>query len=137
MFFLALAGSCGLSYMGIHTMRSQKGLLVSQFHHKNEASEITMTYPVSKHKIAQYTRAVWRSPLIAQTRATAARWLHAPYSGTVVLLFGTAFTTLFILLIDHTVVDLPNPGLIYLPFVAMLAYHWSVRHAAIATLLQL
>ncbi len=53
------------------------------------------------------------------------------------LLLGTATITLLVLVIDRLVVSLPNPGVIYLPLIAMLAYHWSWRLGALAGLLQL
>jgi hypothetical protein len=53
------------------------------------------------------------------------------------LLAGTALATLCIWIIDHMVILLPKPGLIYLPLVAMLAYHWVALYAVIAALLQL
>jgi len=39
--------------------------------------------------------------------------------------------------LDRAVGTFPNPGLVYLPLVALLAYHWNWRYAAIATILQL
>jgi signal transduction histidine kinase/GAF domain-containing protein len=53
------------------------------------------------------------------------------------LLGGTVLATLCIWIFDHSIVLLPDPGLIYLPLVAMLAYHWGALHAVIAALLQL
>jgi hypothetical protein len=42
------------------------------------------------------------------------------------------------LVLAHTLcLPLPNPGLVNLPVVALLAYHWNWRYAAIATVLQL
>ncbi len=96
-----------------------------------------MALSTSKNWIARSMRTTWDSPRVLQWRARASRWREVPYSGTLVLLIGTALTTLFILLVDRTLVVISNPGLIYLPLVAMLAYHWSVRYAVIAMLLQL
>ncbi len=96
-----------------------------------------MASSTSRNKVMQRVRATWHSPRVAQVRALVTRWRKAPYSGTVILLLGIVLTTVFILIIDRAVVVLPNPGFLYLPFVAMLAYHWGVRYAAIATLLQL
>lgn len=70
-------------------------------------------------------------------RAIIERWQHTPYSGTLTLLGGTTLITLGIWIIQHMLFVLPNPGLLYLPLVAMLAYHWGVLHAGIAVLLQL
>jgi len=41
------------------------------------------------------------------------------------------------MLLDLTVVLLPNPGLVYLPLVALLAYHWNWRYAVIGAVLEL
>jgi signal transduction histidine kinase len=80
---------------------------------------------------------LWRSPFIARCRALITHWQHIPYSGTATLCGGTVLATLAIWLCDHTLVYLSDPGLVYLPLVAMLAYHWGARHAVIAALLQL
>jgi len=96
-----------------------------------------MASSTSRNKVMQRVHAAWHSLRVAQVRALMTRCRKAPSSGAVVLLTGIVLTTVFILVIDRAVVVLPNPGLLYLPFVAMLAYHWGVRYAAIATLLQL
>ncbi len=51
------------------------------------------------------------------------------------MLVGTLCITLFIMLVDHLGIILPNPGLVYLPLVAMLAYYWGPAQAVIAGLL--
>ncbi|HZR39487.1 MAG TPA: GAF domain-containing protein [Ktedonobacteraceae bacterium] len=89
------------------------------------------------NKIEQRARAFWRSPGMLRCRATIAHWQHIPFSGTVTLLVGTLLTTIVIWGFDHLFVVLPDPGLIYLPLVAMLAYHWRAWHAMLAVLLQL
>ncbi len=80
---------------------------------------------------------LFKSPFVAHCRAIITQWQHTPYSGAATLSGGTVLATLCIWIFDHTVVTLPNPGLIYLPLVAMLAYHWGAIHAIIAALLQL
>ncbi len=70
-------------------------------------------------------------------RHTAKTWRDLPYSGPVVLILGTLLATLFIIAFDRSVVALVNPGLIYLPVIAMLAYHWKWPLALIASILQL
>jgi two-component system phosphate regulon sensor histidine kinase PhoR len=85
----------------------------------------------------QFVRMTWNSPRVVQLRALIAGWMKKPYAGTVVLLVGTALATLLIMAINSLAVILPNPGMIYLPLVAMLAYHWGWRYAAIAAILQL
>ena len=96
-----------------------------------------MVFSTSSKKVIQRIRTVWSSPRITRGRAVVTRWRKAPYSGIVILLLGTVLATAFILVIDRTIVPLPNPGLIYLPFVAMLAYYWGARYALIAGVLQL
>src|SRR6266571_7034468 len=91
----------------------------------------------STNKITRQLSTVWNSPRVAQLRATVARWQKLPYSGTVVLLFGMALATLLIMVLDRTKVLLPNPGLVYLPLVALLAYYWNWRYASVATILEL
>jgi len=88
-------------------------------------------------KVARQLSTVWNSPRVAEIRAIVARWQKLPYSGIVVLVVGTALLTLLILVLDRTLVLLPNPGLIYMLLVALLAYYWDWRYGAIATLLQL
>jgi signal transduction histidine kinase/GAF domain-containing protein len=89
------------------------------------------------NKMARQLSIVWNSPRVAEIRATMARWQKLPYSGTVVLVAGMVLATLLIMALDRTTILLPNPGLVYLLVVALLAYHWNWRYAAIATLLQL
>jgi signal transduction histidine kinase/GAF domain-containing protein len=55
----------------------------------------------------------------------------------VVLVIGMVLATLLIIVLDHTSLLLINPGLVYLPLVALLAYYWNWRYAAISALLQL
>jgi hypothetical protein len=71
-----------------------------------------MAFPVSMKQVVQHTRAIWSTPRIAQVRAAVARWRQPPYSATVVQFVGTVLATLFFLVVNRTVVSLPNPGLI-------------------------
>ena len=82
-------------------------------------------------------RLIWKSPRIKQMRHTVRAWRDQPYSGPVVLVLGTLLATLFIMAFDRSIVTLVNPGLIYLPVIAMLAYHWQWRLALVASILQL
>jgi signal transduction histidine kinase len=91
----------------------------------------------STHKFTRHLTTVWNSPRITEIRATVAKWYRLQYSGTVVLVAGTVLATLLIKVLDRTSLLLPNPGLVYLPLVAFLAYYWNWRYAMIATLLQL
>ena len=92
---------------------------------------------VSTNKFTRQLTTVWNSPRITELRATVAKWHRLQYSGTVILVTGTALATLLIMVVDRTSLLLPNPGLIYLPLVAFLAYYWNWHYAMIATLLQL
>jgi len=87
-------------------------------------------------KAAEQINGAWNSPRIAELRTVVTRWRKLPYSGAIILVVGTVVATLFIMALDRAVL-LTNPGLIYLPVVALLAYHWNWRYAAIATILQL
>lgn len=100
------------------------------------ASESKMAFPSSTIKVARWVNMAWKSPRVTRVRTTVAAWRKAPYSGTLLLLIGTLLLTLFIMLIDRVAL-LPNPGLIYLPLVGLLAYHWNWRYAAVATILEL
>ena len=82
-------------------------------------------------------RQIWRSPRTRQVRHTVSAWRDLPYSGPVVLVLGTLLATVFVMALDRSVVTLLNPGLIYLPVIAMLAYHWKWRLALVASILQL
>jgi signal transduction histidine kinase/GAF domain-containing protein len=88
-------------------------------------------------KAAEQINGAWNSPRIAELRTVVARWRKLPYSGAILLIIGTLVGTLFIMALDRAVGPFPNPGLVYLPLVALLAYHWNWRYAAIATILQL
>ncbi len=88
-------------------------------------------------KVARQLSTVWNSPRVAEIRAIVGRWQKLPYSGVAVLVGGTALATLTIMALDHTIVLLPNPGLVYLPLVALLAYYWNWRYATVATILEL
>ena len=90
------------------------------------------------NKVTRQLSTVWNSPRVAELRAVIARWQKLPYSGIVVLVAGTVLATLLVLMIDRGAnVLLPNPGLIYLPVVALLAYHWNWRYAVVGAVLEL
>ncbi|HLZ20842.1 MAG TPA: ATP-binding protein [Ktedonobacterales bacterium] len=79
----------------------------------------------------------WESPFARDWRRRMSVWHASPYSGATALLAGTALITLLVAAINHVAVTLPNPGVIYLPLIAMLAYHWNWRHGAVASICQL
>lgn len=89
-------------------------------------------------KLVQSAHTVWEAPRLRQWRIAAAPWVGDPLTGSGVLLAGTAFITVFIFALNYvTATTLPSPGLLYLPLVAMLAYHWGWRHATIGGILEL
>jgi two-component system phosphate regulon sensor histidine kinase PhoR len=95
-------------------------------------------YNLAKIAIQKAARNIAQSPDGMRLRALITRWLKDPLAGVAVLLAGTILLTLFIVVLDHLIpTPLPNPGLVYLPLVAMLAYHWGWRHAAVAGILEL
>jgi K+-sensing histidine kinase KdpD len=87
--------------------------------------------------LAKLMQALARSAVLARWKARARQWREQPFSGTLTVLFGILLCTACIWGIDTLLVVLPNPGLLYLPLVGMLAYHWGGREALAATLLQL
>jgi two-component system phosphate regulon sensor histidine kinase PhoR len=91
----------------------------------------------STNKFTRQLTTLWNSQRVVELRATLAKWQRFPYSGTVVLVIGIVLATLLIMALDRTRLLLPNPGLVYIPLVAFLAYYWNWRYAVIATLLQL
>lgn len=88
-------------------------------------------------RVSSAVRHRWESPRVRMWRQRTSTWRAQPYSGTIVLLAGTALITLLMIAVDQIAVPLPNPGVVYLPLIAMLAYHWSWRQSAAAALLQL
>src|SRR5215831_3230677 len=80
---------------------------------------------------------VWDSPRISELRAAVGKWQKTPFSGTEVLIVGSVIATLIIMIVDRNTVLLPNPGLVYVPLVAFLAYYWNWRYGLIAILIQL
>jgi signal transduction histidine kinase len=91
----------------------------------------------STNKFTRQLTTVWNSPRITELRASVSKWQKKQYSGTVILVIGTVLATFIIMVLDRTTALLPNPGLVYLPLVAFLAYYWNWRYALIATFLQL
>ena len=60
-----------------------------------------------------------------------------PYAGITLAVCGTLLMTLCLMGIDRWLIVLPNPGMLYLPLVALLGYHWGIRHALVSAMLQL
>jgi signal transduction histidine kinase len=119
----------------VFTFVSQK----LEWYHKlvTIARKIIMSSAPGTKKITRQLITVWNSPRVAELRATVAKWQRLPYSGTMVLVSGMVLATLLIMVLDHTSLLLPNPGLVYVPVVGLLAYYWDWRYALVATLLEL
>lgn len=79
----------------------------------------------------------WMSPHVAAWRGRVMAWQLDQRIGVLVMLVGTAVATLVIVLAGWLVGSLPNPGVVYLPLIAMLSYHWGWRLGVAAAILQL
>jgi signal transduction histidine kinase len=82
-------------------------------------------------------RVLWKFPQAARVRRLFYTWRAVPYSGAITLILATLLATLLIMALDRSVVALVNPGVVYLPVIAMIAYHWRWPLALIGSLLQL
>src|SRR5690348_6102909 len=115
--------------------------MTSQSDHKpakqDTRTENAMNASHSTNGLTRRMRLIWRSPRIKQARSTVNTWRALPYSGPVALVLGTLLATLFIMAFDRSVVTPLNPGLIYLPVPAMLAYPWQWLLALAAGIIQL
>lgn len=80
---------------------------------------------------------LWTAPRIVQWREVIAHWTKQTSMGIVIMVLGMVVMTLFIFALDWLVGPLPNPGLIYLLLIAMLAYYWGWRLTLVAVLLEL
>lgn len=90
-----------------------------------------------RRHIDAVSREFWASPRVDPWRARMRGWLRDPLAGLVVLFGGMTFFTLSIILLERYMFQLPSPGLIYLPLIAMLAYYWGWRHAALGGLVEI
>jgi two-component system, OmpR family, phosphate regulon sensor histidine kinase PhoR len=85
--------------------------------------------------LASRARRLWSAPAMLSWRAHITAWSKMPMAGMLALVGGTVTLSLLIAGFDRVAVaPLPSPGLVYLPLVAMLAYHWGWRHAVVAGL---
>ena len=73
---------------------------------------------------------------MVRLRKEAARWQKKPSSGILILISGTTFATL-LAYVTYQATMFSNPGLLYLPLIALLAYHWNWRYTVAAVILQL
>jgi len=80
---------------------------------------------------------VWMAPRTARWREVITNWTKQAYAGIVILLLGMVAMTLLSIALERIAGPLPNPGLIYLLLIAMLAYYWGWRHTLVAVLLEL
>ncbi len=74
---------------------------------------------------------------LSHIETLAERLRMVPYAGLTLAICGTLLITLCLIGIDRWLVMLPNPGMLYLPLVALLGYHWGIRHALVSAILQL
>ncbi len=74
---------------------------------------------------------------LSRIETLAERLRMVPYAGITLAICGTLLITLCLIGIDRWLVMLPNPGMLYLPLVALLGYHWGIRHALVSAILQL
>jgi len=118
-----------------HTAPMQRTGLASRLERVRQRRMLPSLANTSMQRAA---RALAQSPGGLRLQELSARWCGDPLAGTIVLVVGMGAVTLLLVAIDRIVpTPLPNPGLIYLPLVAMLAYHWGWPHAAVAGLLEL
>jgi len=82
-------------------------------------------------------RVVWESPPARLVRGNIERWEADTRAGVVALVGGTALATLVNFALGALFGPMPNPGVVYLPVIAMLGYHWSWRFGAAGAALQL
>jgi len=91
----------------------------------------------SRNKLARQVSYILKSSRYTRVRQLLSTWRDQPYSGAVTLIVTTVLATLLIMAFDRSVVSLVNPGIVYLPVLAMIAYHWRWPLAVIGSLLQL
>lgn len=70
------------------------------------------------------------SPAMSAQQARLDALVQDPLAGLVVLLGGSAVITLLIAGLNRVLLPLPNPGVVYLPLTAMLAYYWGWAYGA-------
>jgi signal transduction histidine kinase len=75
-------------------------------------------------------------PRVIGWQDKAVRWQKKPFAGIIILVGGTILLTLLAYAINRSV-TISDPGLLYLPLLALLAYHWDWRYTASAAALQL
>ncbi len=87
-------------------------------------------------KPGETVREWWESPQALVWRQRFDHWQTYPAVNVGLLLAGVAIITILIALIDRVML-VPDPGMVYLPLAAMLAYYWSWQYGALTGLLDL
>lgn len=75
---------------------------------------------------------LWTLPEVRAWQQRILQWQENPWMGLLLLCGGIGLTSVLVAAINRVTVTLPNPGVVYLPLVAMLAYHWGWRTGALA-----
>src|SRR5579859_7954672 len=89
-------------------------------------------------RVQRSAQAYWHSPGMQVWRHRSMVWARDPLAGATVLVSGLVVVTLLVAGLNLVLgTPLPNPGTLYLPLIAMLAYHWGWRHALAGALLEL
>jgi two-component system phosphate regulon sensor histidine kinase PhoR len=76
------------------------------------------------------------SPHGQRIRAAIMSGRRAPYSGVTIAVGGVVAVTLLISLLE-SMLPAPNPGVLFLPLVAFVAYYWNLRYGIATALLSL
>lgn len=74
---------------------------------------------------------MWSSSRAQRVRSLVMRGRETRYSGVVVAIAGVALETVLIGLLDRALL-VPNPGILFLPLVAFVAYYWNLRNGVVA-----
>lgn len=92
---------------------------------------------VALRRAKRFARTYWHSPVMLTWRQKTMAWTRDPVAGAIALVGGLVVVTLLVFGLN-TLLGAPllNPGTLYLPLVAMLAYHWGWRHALAGALLE-
>ncbi len=86
--------------------------------------------------LEQAIREWWDSPRVLVWRQRYDHWQSYPVVNVGLTLAGVAAITVFVSLVTR-LVHLPNPGIVYLPFIAMVAYHWNWYYGILSGFLDL
>ena len=98
---------------------------------------VSATYGQMAASAREAVRTAWGSRGARRAREYAGQWQADTRAGVVALLGGIALATLVNLALGALFGPMPNPGVVYLPVLAMLGYHWDWRFGAAGAALQL